>query len=89
VHNGSRLRIALYELESRITSLQIEEHMAVFFHYLAPVAVGLVALVLLAGLINMVRGGSGNTSQLLMRWRVILQFVAIIIMMSALYLASR
>lgn len=63
--------------------------MALILHYLAPVAVGIVALVLLAGLINMVRGGSGNTSQLIMRWRVILQFVAIIIMMSALYFSSR
>ena len=63
--------------------------MAGFLHYLAPISVGLVALVLLAGLINMMRGGSGNTSQLIMRWRVILQFVAIIVMMGALYFSSR
>ena len=63
--------------------------MAGFLHYLAPIAVGLVALVLLAGLINMMRGGSGNTSQLIMRWRVILQFVAVVIMMGALYFSSR
>jgi hypothetical protein len=63
--------------------------MATFLNYLAPISVGVVALVLLAGLINMMRGGSGNTSQMLMRWRVILQFVAIIIMMSALYFSSR
>jgi hypothetical protein len=46
-----------------------------------PVAVGAVALVLLAGLVNMMRGGSPNLSQTLMRWRVLLQFVAIIITM--------
>ena len=63
--------------------------MAGFLHYLAPISVGLVALVLLAGLINMMRGGSGNTSQLIMRWRVILQFVAVVIMMGALYFSSR
>ena len=63
--------------------------MATFLHYLAPVAVGLVALVLLAGLVNMMRGGSGNTSQLIMRWRVILQFAAIVIIMAALYFSSR
>ncbi len=63
--------------------------MAIFLHYLAPVAVGIVALVLLAGLFNMARGGSPKTSQTIMRWRVILQFAAIIIMMGALYLASR
>ena len=46
-----------------------------------PVAVGAVALVLLTGLVNMMRGGSPNRSQTLMRWRVLLQFVAIVITM--------
>ena len=45
---------------------------------LVPVAVGAVAIVLLLGLINMLRGGSANTSQRLMRLRVVLQFLAII-----------
>ena len=57
--------------------------------YLAPVAVGAVAVVLVLGLINMMRGGSSNRSQQLMRWRVILQFVAIVVMMTALYFSSR
>ncbi|MFO1111808.1 MAG: twin transmembrane helix small protein [Bradyrhizobium sp.] len=48
---------------------------------LLPIAVGAVALVLLLGLINMMRGGSPNRSQNLMRLRVLLQFVAIIITM--------
>jgi hypothetical protein len=60
-----------------------------FLHYLTPVAMGLVVLVLIGGLFNMMRGGSPNTSQMLMRWRVILQFVAIVVMMSALYLHTR
>ena len=46
-----------------------------------PIAVGAVALVLLLGLVNMMRGGSPNRSQKLMRWRVLLQFVAIVITM--------
>jgi NADH:ubiquinone oxidoreductase subunit 6 (subunit J) len=46
---------------------------------LLPIAVGAVAFVLLLGLINMMRGGSPNRSQKLMQWRVLLQFVAIII----------
>ena len=46
-----------------------------------PIAVGAVALVLVAGLVNMMRGGSPNRSQTLMRWRVLLQFVAIVITM--------
>ncbi len=49
--------------------------------FIVPLAVGAVALVLLLGLINMMRGGSPNTSQKLMRWRVGLQFVAIVIIM--------
>ncbi|MFM2443184.1 MAG: hypothetical protein RJB09_370 [Pseudomonadota bacterium] len=55
-------------------------------HYLVAGAVGAVALVLLFGLVNMMRGGSPNTSQKLMRWRVGLQFVAIIIIMGVLWL---
>ena len=50
-------------------------------HALVPIAIGAVAVVLLLGLLNMMRGGSGNTSQKLMRLRVLLQFVAIIIIM--------
>ena len=50
-------------------------------HYMVPIAIGAVAVVLLLGLLNMMRGGSPNTSQRLMRLRVLLQFVAIIIIM--------
>ncbi len=39
-------------------------------HGLVPIAIGAVAVVLLFGLVNMMRGGSGNTSQKLMRLRV-------------------
>ena len=49
------------------------------------VAVVAVAIVLLLGLANMMRGGSPNTSQTLMRTRVLLQFVAIIIIMGVLW----
>lgn len=57
-----------------------------FIGYLIPVALAAVTLVLLAGLWNMMRGGKPNTSQKLMRARVLLQFVAIIVMMSTLWL---
>ena len=49
------------------------------------VALGLVVLVLLAGLVNMLRGGGTNVSQRLMRMRVLLQFVAIVVIMAVLY----
>lgn len=56
---------------------------------LLPIAVGAVALVLLLGLINMLKGGSPNRSQSLMRLRVLLQFVAIIITMVAVWAMGR
>jgi len=49
--------------------------------FIVPIAVAAVALVLLFGLLNMMRGGSPNRSQKLMRLRVLLQFVAIVIIM--------
>ena len=57
--------------------------------FILPIAVGAVALVLLLGLVNMMRGGSPNTSQKLMRWRVALQFLAIIIAMAAVWAMGR
>jgi hypothetical protein len=56
---------------------------------LIPIAVAAVAVVLLLGLLNMMRGGSPNTSQKLMRLRVLLQFVAIIITMLTVWAMSR
>ena len=44
---------------------------------------------LLLGLINMMRGGSPNTSQRLMRLRVLLQFVAIVIIMATIWVMGR
>ena len=49
------------------------------------VAIGLVVLALFAGLVNMLRGGPTNLSQQFMRWRVGLQFIAIVVIMTVLY----
>jgi hypothetical protein len=57
--------------------------------YLVPIAIGAVAVVLVLGLINMMRGGSPNTSQKLMRMRVLLQFVAIIVIMATIWVMGR
>jgi hypothetical protein len=57
-----------------------------FSNYLVAGAAGAVVIVLLLGLVNMMRGGSANMSQKLMRWRVGLQFVAVIIIMIVLWL---
>lgn len=53
-----------------------------------PLALAAVAIVLILGLANMMRGGSPNHSQRLMRWRVILQFAAICLVLAALYFTS-
>ncbi len=42
-------------------------------------------MVLLFGLANMLRGGSANLSQRLMRLRVVLQLVAIVVIMGVLW----
>jgi hypothetical protein len=57
--------------------------------YAVPIAVGAVALVLVLGLANMLRGGSPNTSQKLMRLRVVLQLVAIIVIMVTIWFMGR
>jgi Hypoxia induced protein conserved region len=50
-------------------------------HILVPIAIGAVGIVLLLGLINMMRGGSPHLSQRLMRLRVLMQFIALIVIM--------
>lgn len=60
--------------------------MTSLMQYLVPISIGAVFLVLLGGLWSMMRGGNANLSQTLMRWRVGLQFVAIMIIMLAIYL---
>ncbi len=64
--------------------------MAHFMYYFGvPIAVGAVAIVLLLGLINMMMGGSGNTSQKLMRLRVLLQAIAIGVIMLTLWFMGK
>ena len=53
---------------------------------IAAIALAAVFIVLCMGLFNMMRGGSPNRSQNLMRWRVGLQFAAIIIVLLLVWL---
>ena len=48
-------------------------------------ACGVVAVILSMGLWNMFRGGDANRSQQLMRARVIAQFIALVVLLGALY----
>lgn len=54
-----------------------------------PAALLAVAVVLVLGLWNMMKGGSGNTSQKLMRMRVLLQGIAIALVMFTLWVLGR
>ena len=49
------------------------------------IALGVVAVILFMGLWNMFRGGDANRSQMLMRARVLAQFIAIVVILGALY----
>ena len=58
-------------------------------HFVVPIAIGAVAVVLLLGLINTMRGGSPMRSQKLMRLRVLLQFIAIVLIMLTVWVMAR
>ncbi len=57
--------------------------------FVVPAAIIAVAIVLVLGLVNMMRGGSPNRSQKLMRLRVLLQFVAIVVIMATIWVMGR
>jgi hypothetical protein len=55
-------------------------------HVMVPIAIGAVAIVLLLGLTNLMRGGSPHRSQKLMQLRVLFQFIAIIVIMLTIWI---
>ncbi|WP_421856977.1 twin transmembrane helix small protein [Oricola sp.] len=57
------------------------------FFFLALIAMAAVAAVLLVGLRNTMRGGSGNFSNKMMQLRVLLQFVAVVIIVIGIMVA--
>jgi len=61
----------------------------VLLYALVPLALAAVAIVLLFGFLNFARGGSPQTSQKLMRWRVLLQFVALVVIMLTIWIMGR
>ena len=60
-----------------------------FLFYLAPIAMAIVVIILAIGLWNMARGGNNDLAQKMMRYRVLAQFIAVILMLGALYFANR
>lgn len=59
--------------------------MATVFNILAILVMVAVVIVLIRGLANMLRGGSGNASNKLMQARVFLQFIALVLILLAVY----
>jgi len=57
--------------------------------YFTSLALGAVAIVLVLGLWNMMARPRPEVSQTLMRWRVALQFIALCLVMAALYLSAK
>jgi hypothetical protein len=70
---------------SRPEPLARSASMQVLFNIAIIIACAAVVVVLFMGLWNMIRGGDGNTSQKLMRFRVIAQAIALILIMGALF----
>ncbi|MEI2299420.1 twin transmembrane helix small protein [Ensifer sp. MJa1] len=62
--------------------------MSSFFTGLTLFVMGLVVIVLIRGLVNMAKGGSGNTSNKLMQARVVLQAIAIALIMLTLWITG-
>jgi ABC-type nickel/cobalt efflux system permease component RcnA len=56
-----------------------------FLNIIITISVLIVAVILIIGLTNMLKSGSANRSQKLMRLRIISQFIAIILIMIFFY----
>ncbi|MFA6156385.1 twin transmembrane helix small protein [Mesorhizobium sp.] len=63
--------------------------MATVFNILGILVMVAVAIVLVRGLINMMRGGSSVTSNKLMQARVMLQAVALVLILLAVYFTRK
>lgn len=61
--------------------------MSIILQILAIIAMAAVAIVLIAGLRNMMKNGDANLSNKLMQARVMLQFVAVILLVATVYFA--
>ncbi|MFU0506018.1 twin transmembrane helix small protein [Pseudaminobacter sp. NGMCC 1.201702] len=59
--------------------------MATAFNILAIIVMIGVVIVLMRGLLNLMRGGPGSKSNKLMQMRIILQFLALVLILLAVY----
>ncbi len=63
--------------------------MSTVFNIIAIVFMVAVVAVLIRGLVNLLKGGSGTTSNKLMQARVVLQFIALCFILLAVYFTRR
>lgn len=61
--------------------------MSIILQILAIIAMAAVAIVLIAGLRNMMKNGDANFSNKMMQARVMLQFVAVLLLVLTVYIA--
>jgi Hypoxia induced protein conserved region len=85
--------VALYFYYAKLIETLSQASVAIdltrFVYFAIPLALGAVAIVLVLGLWNMVARPRPEVSQTLMRWRVALQFIALCLVMAALYLSAK
>ena len=62
--------------------------MSTVTYILAIIVMGIVAIVLIRGLFNMMKGGNPNLSNELMQLRVLLQAIAVLLIMLTLWLTG-
>ena len=77
------------KLTQTISQMSLPSDPTALVYYAILIALAAVGTVLLLRLWNMMSGGSLNTSQRVMRWRVVLQFIALCLVMAALYLFGK
>lgn len=77
--------LTFVRMTTRVGALEVKIAMADSFFHLTTIAVIAVFAALGAGLWNMSREGTASTGQKLMRWRVGLQFLAIVVIMLAIW----
>jgi Hypoxia induced protein conserved region len=77
------------KLTQAISQTSLPNDPTTLVSYVILIALAAVGTALLLGLWNMVSGGSLTTSQRVMRRRVVLQFIALCLVMAALYLFGK
>ena len=77
------------KLAQMISQASIPSDPTTLVSYAILIAFAAVGTVLLLGMWNVISGRSPNTSQRVMRWRVVLQFIALCLVMATLYLSGK